>query len=669
MGYTEKKRMTEQRSAGREQAATRNSGARGGSSERLLALAERAAGLGYWRLSLADGDRIWSDEVYRIHGVSPADFDPTTQSVADLYHPDDLAVLHESMARTSATGEAFELEMRLTTAAGERRHVMARGVGERLEAGAPCEIIGVLQDVTEQRRLEAVQRETAERLTQIIERLPAGAVQVRGGVLSLNAEIERITGYSRKELPTLDAWFRVLYGDIAGAKMRRRYDDARAAGFRSVVRNIIRRKDGAERVVEFRACYEAVGELWIIHDITEHKKLEEALIEAKERAEAAARFKSEFLANMSHEIRTPLTAIIGFAGLLQGQGELGPDERRWAGRIDEASKALLSIVNDVLDFSKLEAGSIEIASEPFDPRRLVEETAALLAGQAEAKGVRLDIAIDEDTPAAVLGDADRLRQVLLNLMSNAVKFTGRGGVAVRMECDPAAPERLRFSVADTGVGIPASALGVIFERFAQADGAISRQFGGTGLGLAICKRLVDAMGGEIGVESTVGQGSRFWFTLDLAPAQGLHIVAEEGSVGELGSLRILLVDDAEANRDLVSTILRSIGLTVDLAVNGVEAVEAVKAERYDLVLMDVQMPVMDGVQATRIIRGLSGAGAQVPIVALSANVLPEQVASYRRAGVDAHLGKPINPGDLLRTIARLTCDAEIEPEAQALGAA
>jgi PAS domain S-box-containing protein len=650
--------MTEQRSAASERAAARNAGTRGGASERLLALAERAAGLGYWRISLADGKRIWSDEVYRIHDISPADFDPSTQSVADLYHPDDLAVLHEALARTRATGEPFEFEMRLTTGAGEQRQVIARGVGESLEAGAPREILGVLQDVTEQRHLEAVQRAGAERLAQIIERLPAGAVHVRGGVLSLNAEIERITGYSREELPTLDAWFRVLYGDAAGGKMRKRYDEARAAGFRSVVRNVIRRKDGAERVVEFRACYEAIGELWIIHDITEHKRLEDALIEAKERAEAAARFKSEFLANMSHEIRTPLTAIIGFAGLLQGQGQLGADEQRWTGRIDEASKALLSIVNDVLDFSKLEAGSIEIASEPFDPRRLVEETAALLAGQAGAKGVGLDVRIDAAAPAVVLGDADRLRQVLLNLVSNAVKFTTRGGVAVHMGRDPAAPNRLRFSVSDTGVGIPASALGMIFERFAQADGSISRQFGGTGLGLAICKRLVDAMGGEIGVESAVGEGSRFWFALDLPPAGELRAADEEEAVGELGSLRILLVDDAEANRDLVSTILRAIGVEVDLAVNGVEAVEAVKAARYDLVLMDVQMPVMDGVQATRVIRGLSGPCAEVPIVALSANVLPEQVASYRRAGVDAHLGKPINPADLMHTIARLTSETE-----------
>jgi PAS domain S-box-containing protein len=619
-----------------------------------LALAERAAGLGYWRLSLPDNTWFWSDEIYRIYDLDRAKVDPNGAAVLDLYHPDDRPLIEQSVRRARETGEAFECELRLTAKAGEDRRLIARGCGERNAAGEICEVVGILQDVTERRRLEAMHAASAQHHAEIVERLPAGAVHVQGEALSLNAEIERITGYSRAELPTLESWFRILYGDVTG-KMRQRYERARADGFRSVTRNKIRRKDGVERVVEFRGCQEAIGELWIIHDVTETKQLEDELIEAKERAEAAARFKSEFLANMSHEIRTPLTAIIGFAGLLRTDGALETRERGWSDRIDEASKALLSIVNDVLDFSKLEAGQIEIVSEPLDPRRLAQETVALLSAQAGAKGVAMAVVCDPAVPQTVAGDAGRLRQVLLNLVSNAVKFTGRGKVEVRLSVDADNPDRVQFGVFDTGVGIPPAALEVVFERFAQADGSITRKFGGTGLGLAICKRLVDAMGGEMGVESRVGEGSLFWFALDLPPACSLAAPDEDDAAGgELGPLSILVVDDAEANRDLVSTILRSVGLCVDLAENGVQAVEAVKAKAYDLVLMDVQMPVMDGVRATQVIRGLPVPAAATPIVALSANVMPEQVASYRAAGVDAHLGKPINPAELLAAIARLT---------------
>ena len=642
--------------------AEQRSGGEGATSpERLLALAERAAGLGYWRVSLPERAWFWSAEVYRIYDLDPAGFDPNTGSVLPLYAPEDRDWLLAAVERAQETGETFERELRLTTGGGEERVVLLRGSGARNRSDVVCEVVGILQDVTERRRLEAMHAASAQRHAEIVERLPAGAVHVQGEALSLNAEIERITGYSRAELPTLESWFRILYGDVTG-KMRARYERARADGFRSVTRNTIRRKDGVERVVEFRGCQEEIGELWIIHDITETKKLEDELIEAKERAEAAARFKSEFLANMSHEIRTPLTAIIGFSGLLRTDGELAPRERGWSDRVDEASKALLSIVNDVLDFSKLEAGQIEIVSGPLDPRRLAQETVALLAGQAGAKGVAMALTCDPDIPPTVAGDAGRLRQVLLNLVSNAVKFTSRGKVEVRLSLDPHDPDRVRFGVFDTGVGIPPAALDMVFERFAQADGSITRKFGGTGLGLAICKRLIDAMGGEIGVESRVGEGSLFWFALDLPAACSLAAPDEEDGDAELGPLSILVVDDAEANRDLVSTILRSVGLAVDLAENGVEAVEAVKAKAYDLVLMDVQMPVMDGIRATQVIRGLHGPRSGVPIVALSANVLPEQVASYRAAGVDAHLGKPINPAELLATIAGLTRAAEDERE-------
>jgi PAS domain S-box-containing protein len=487
---------------------------------------------------------------------------------------------------------------------------------------------------------------SAERFARIIERLPAGAVHVQAGVLSVNAEVERITGYSRQELNSLEAWFTLLNGDKA-PKLIERYHQRRQEGFPETVTAAIRRRDGEERVIEYLACDDSVGEIWILHDVTERDAIQAELMQARDRAEAAANAKAQFLANMSHELRTPLTAIVGFSGLLSAHDGLPPQARHWVARVDEASKALLGIVNDVLDFSKLEAGGVKLDLEPFDPRRLAVDTVALVAEQAVRKVVELSIDVDESVPAFVLGDSGRLRQVLLNLLSNAVKFTGQGEVDVRIYpvCD-----RIGFSVSDTGIGIPDEAVGQLFQRFVQADGSISRKFGGTGLGLAISKRLVEMMGGEIGVDSRLGEGSTFWFTVPLPEAGPCEPDLIDTEIEQACGLNVLLVEDTEANQELVTTILRAAGIEVDVASHGIEAIEAMKRKAYDMVLMDVHMPVLGGVEATRLIRGLGGLAAETPIIALSANVMPEQVEEYRQAGMDAHLGKPINPRDMLAMI-------------------
>jgi PAS domain S-box-containing protein len=621
------------------------------SSEHLLALAERMSAVGYWRLDLATGSVTWSDQVYRIHGVTRETYDPDLRSVIDFYHPDDRATVEGGIDRASRNGGSFEFEIRLIRADGSVRAVVSRGERETDDDGKPTALIGVLQDVTQIRQGDAALREHAERLARIIERLPVGAIHAREGVLSMNAEAERITGYSRHELPTLESWFRIIYDDASG-KLLSRYYAVREAGFPDAVRGAVRRKDGGTRTVEFRACGDAIGELWILYDVTERKAIEDELIEAKERAEAAARFKSEFLANMSHEIRTPLTAIIGFTGLLNDQGELSDREQRWLSRIDDASKALLSIVNDVLDFSKLEDGGIELNHEAFGLRSLVSGTVDLLTDQAARKDVVLTTTVADDIPDRLSGDPDRLRQVLLNLVSNGVKFTAQGKVGIRVAAVSHAPLRLRFEVADSGIGVPDDAKAHIFRRFAQADGSISRKFGGTGLGLAICKRLVEAMDGEIGLDSRLGQGSTFHFEVPLPEAVDSVVCGYEDATLDGGALKILLVEDAEPNQELIRTLLGAVNIDVDIASNGLEAVEAVKVNAYDLVLMDVQMPVLDGVQATRIIRGLGGAFADLPIIALSANVLADQVADYRLAGMNAHLAKPINPAEMLQAIAQ-----------------
>ena len=389
-------------------------------------------------------------------------------------------------------------------------------------------------------------------------------------------------------------------------------------------------------------------------DITQEVEARAALGEARERAEAATRSRQDFLANMSHELRTPLTSVIGFAGLL-ADTPLDPEQRRRLGRIQDAGSALMSTLNDVLDLSKLEAGGVDLHLRPFALRDLLGQAIGIVEAQALAKGLDLSLIVDPGCPDWVEGDPERLRQVLLNLLGNAVKFTTKGAVTLSVTCleqDDPTRARLEIAVSDTGVGVPKAMLSKVFNRFTQASSDITKRFGGTGLGLAITRQLVEIMGGKIGVDSMAGRGSRFWCVIDLPLA-----VAVEPDVGvvapaPIDGLHLLVAEDNEANRELIGALLRAAGHRVDFAHDGAEAVEAARSGDHDLILMDVRMPVMDGLTATRAIRGLACKAASTPIIALTANVLADQVAFYRAQGMNDHVGKPINPRELLTMIAR-----------------
>ncbi|HVZ05637.1 ATP-binding protein [Hyphomicrobium sp.] len=389
--------------------------------------------------------------------------------------------------------------------------------------------------------------------------------------------------------------------------------------------------------------------------------------QAYDKAQRATDAKSEFFATMSHEIRTPLNSVIGYTSLVLARRNLRDEDARDLAVVRDAGRALLSVVNDILDFSALEAGRLKLVRGAVLLRPIVESCLALILVEARKKGLSLNCEIDralDDLP--IYADGQRIRQVLLNLIGNAVKFTAQGSVTVEVNCRKRSPQSVtvHFSVRDTGPGIPSASIPDLFKRFSQLDSSRERRFGGSGLGLAICKRIVEAKGGTIGVESQLGVGSMFWFEIAFAlskvkPADTPAVM--EVVLPKAESKHILIVDDVEPNRRLTATVLKSVGHRVTTAASGQEAIARVSAADYDLVLMDVQMPGMSGLAATKNIKRLGGKRASIPIIGMTANIFPDDIANCYAAGMVGHLGKPFEFDELIRCV-EAALDVDQAPE-------
>jgi PAS domain S-box-containing protein len=424
--------------------------------------------------------------------------------------------------------------------------------------------------------------------------------------------------------------------------------------------------DGAAEVMAVRDIRERRAAEQAAHDHHHMAALQRDAEEARERqhiAEQANRAKSAFLAMMSHEIRTPMNAVLGLAGALLDE-ELSLDQRKVVTAIRDSGDSLMRILNDILDFSKLDAGRLTFETVAFSPATLTLGALSVFDPRAAAKGLRMRVETDPALPPLLEGDAGRIRQVLHNLVSNAVKFTPAGEIVIQARCvvADAGSATIEWTVSDTGIGIAAEQLGSLFDEFVQADSSITRRFGGSGLGLAISKRIVEQMGGSIGVASTPGVGSSFRFRLDLKRAEAPSAPQQDPRAAEaklrqrlagLGrKLRLLLAEDDPTNQFLAERLLKGLDIQVDVANDGIEAVRAAQRLEYDLICMDMRMPEMDGLQATRAIRAKGGLSQAVPIIAMTANAFAEDMQACQDAGMNDFIAKPVSKQVFIEAILR-----------------
>jgi PAS domain S-box-containing protein len=633
-----------------------------------LRLAEQSAHFGIWEIDVTTGVTKLSEGAAEVSGRSMTDLETRESSLMDSVHPEDRASTLAGIEMGLRNHKEYQVEFRVVLPDGSNRWCRSHGRVVESNGGKPKRVAGAIIDISIEKAMLHQLRQSAERMRLCEQSAGFGVWELdpQSGVITLSEGAAALHGLGEGPVcVTQEELFTTVHADdVAVAQDATREAFARGGYFQNEFRLQANGKPvrwcRSRRVAELHNNKLARVTGAVI-DITREKEILVSLEQARGAAVAAALAKGQFLANMSHEIRTPMNGVVGMASLLL-QTDLTAEQLECVQIISRSGMALLGIINDILDFSKMEAGKLAIESLPFDLKNVVNDVADLLRPKAAEQGLKLTVEYPPSLATLFVGDADRIRQVLTNLAANAVKFTAQGSVTIaasRIEGGKGGQARVKLSVTDTGIGIPADKIPILFEKFSQADSSVTRKFGGTGLGLAISKQLVELMDGSIHVESTVEEGSSFWIELPLTldgrssePDAESSLQALRESIVERfesSPARVLVVEDNPLNQKVAGRLLKRIGIRSDLAVNGLEALRMLHTQAYDVVLMDCQMPEMDGYQATAMLRSMEGPNRRVRVIALTADAVGGRERCLA-AGMDDFISKPVSLDDLIHVL-------------------
>ena len=626
----------------------------------LLNKVGELAKIGGWEINLKANTLRWTDEVYKIHEISK-EFKPTVEGAISFYDESSKDAIRNAVNEAVLLGKPFDLELSIITAKGNKKNIRALGDVKIGHNGNPSNVFGAFQDITESKRIEESSNEQQKFIETIVNQSPDvlyiyDIIEKRN--IYTNDGIQKVLGYTTQDL--------IDMGDQVISSLMHPDD------FSNYLTNIIPSytilKDEEQIIHEYRMknkldewrylksieiIYKRTAEgvskqlFGVIHDVTDSKLKENEIIKAKEEAEAANKAKSQFLANMSHEIRTPMNGILGMAQLLAM--DLQNEQKKMATMIKTSGDNLLTIINDILDFSKIEAEKVRLSQEDFDIKMLVKEVDNLIQPLVVRKELEYKSHIDKEIKEHLIGDPGRLKQILINLLGNAIKFTERGSIELSIVKGKVFQDRVQlvFSIKDTGIGIADDKIDQLFTYFAQGDDSVTKKYGGTGLGLAISKQLIKMMDGEISVESQLGVGSDFLFTAIFTQAEKAKdinkVTNKDAPKITIIDSKALLVEDDYVCGVVMRKLCERKNINLKITTSGKEALDILKDENFDIILMDIQMPDISGYETAKIFRAMENIDDKhTPIIATTAFALVGDREKCIEAGMDDYLAKPID---------------------------